>query len=128
VVDPFDPPARDWLPGHRGVDLAAVRGSVVHAAGDGVVIWAGPVAGRGVLVVLHADGRRTTYEPVDPLVAVGGEVLAGDAIGVVVRGTGHCGGSYPCLHWGLVRGDTYLDPMRLLDPREPVLLPLGAGP
>ena len=127
VTRRFDPGAFDWLPGHRGVDLAAVRGSVVHAAGPGVVTWASPIAGRGVVVIAHPDGRRTTYEPVDSLVHVGERVAAGDTIGVVVSGAGHCGGTSPCLHWGLLRDQTYLDPMRLLDPREPVLLPLGAG-
>ena len=34
VVRGFDPPPQPWLPGHRGVDLAAPPGAVVRS-GDG---------------------------------------------------------------------------------------------
>jgi murein DD-endopeptidase MepM/ murein hydrolase activator NlpD len=123
VLDRFDPPARQWLPGHRGVDLDASVGDLVRAAGAGRVTWAGPLAGRGVVVVRHPDGRRTTYEPVDPVVAVGDEVATGDPLGRLATGVGHCGGVVSCLHWGLRRDDDYLDPMLLLRRGRPVLLP-----
>src|SRR5690242_19929717 len=71
VVRPFDPPPQPWLPGHRGVDLAAGAGAPVYAAGAGTVRFAGQVAGRGVVSVDHAGGLRTTYEPVTPAVAEG---------------------------------------------------------
>lgn len=123
VVRPFAPPPWPWLPGHRGVDLAAVRGTIVRAAGGGTVTVAGDIAGRGVVVVAHPDGLRTTYEPVSPLVSVGDVVAAGDALGTVADGAVHCGGPDPCLHWGLRRGHAYLDPMLLLEPLRAVLLP-----
>ncbi|MBI1377776.1 MAG: peptidoglycan DD-metalloendopeptidase family protein [Frankiales bacterium] len=123
VVRGFDPPARPWLPGHRGVDLDARPGDVVRAAGPGVVTWAGDLAGRGVVVVTHPDGLRTTYEPVDASVPGGADVAAGAVLGRVGTGSAHCGGIAACLHWGLRRGRDYLDPMRLLDPGRPVLLP-----
>jgi murein DD-endopeptidase MepM/ murein hydrolase activator NlpD len=123
VVRPFAPPPMAWLPGHRGVDLAAERGDVVRAAGAGTVTVAGEIAGRGVVVVSHADGLRTTYEPVTAAVAVGQAVAAGDEIGTLAAGAAHCGGAVPCLHWGLRRGRDYLDPMLLLEPLRPVLLP-----
>ncbi|MDA8434651.1 MAG: M23 family metallopeptidase [Actinomycetales bacterium] len=123
VLDRFDPPVRRWLPGHRGVDLDAAMGDVVRAAGPGTVTWAAPLAGRGVVVVRHPDGRRTTYEPVDAVVTVGDDVTTGDRIGRVAPGVGHCGGVPSCLHWGLRRGDDYLDPMLLLRRGRPVLLP-----
>ena len=123
VLRGFDPPPQPWLPGHRGVDLDADVGDQVLAAGAGTVTWAGPVAGRGVVVVEHADGRRTTYEPVDPSVTFGDLVDAGDPVGVLSTGEGHCGGVPSCLHWGLRRGHDYLDPMLLLRHGRPVLLP-----
>jgi murein DD-endopeptidase MepM/ murein hydrolase activator NlpD len=123
VVDPFDPPAHDWLPGHRGVDLLAFGGDAVRAAGPGVVVFAGPVGGRGVVTVLHDDGRRTTYEPVAPEVGIGDVVDGGQVIGRVHEGAGHCGELPSCLHWGLLRGEDYLDPMRLMRPGRPTLLP-----
>ena len=81
-----------WLPGHRGVDLAAERGDVVRAARAGTVTVAGDIAGRGVVVVSHLGGLRTTYEPVVAVVAVGDAVDAGDVIGTLAGGDVHCGG------------------------------------
>jgi murein DD-endopeptidase MepM/ murein hydrolase activator NlpD len=128
VLDPFRPPAQDWMPGHRGVDLDARPGDEVRAAADGLVLWAGDLAGRGVVSVLHGDGRRTTYEPLLASVAIGDEVSAGQVLGRLATGASHCGGVASCLHWGLRRGDAYLDPMALLGPSgRPRLLPLGAG-
>jgi len=125
VVRGFEPPERRWLPGHRGVDLAASAGSTVRAAGAGVVTHAGTVAGRGVVVVSHGD-LRTTYEPVASAVSTGTRVEAGQAIGTLAGVGSHCAPK-ACLHWGLLHGDTYLDPLGLLRARPVRLLPLGSG-
>jgi len=109
VVAPFAPGAAKWNPGHRGVDLAAASQTWVHAAGAGRVVYAGDLAGRGVVSIDHG-GLRTTYEPVDPIVSVGEQVFAGEVIGQIAATGGHC----RCLHWGLKRESTYFDPMRLL--------------
>ena len=123
VIRNFQPPPKNWLPGHRGVDLAVVPGDHVRAAGAGTVTFAGPLAGRGVVVVSHG-ALRTTYEPVTASVAVGDSVTAGQRIGVIAVGASHCGEYPSCLHWGLRRGDNYLDPLALLAMVHPVLLPL----
>lgn len=124
VVRPFAPGPTPYSPGHYGADLAAAEGEVVLAAGGGEVTYAGLVAGRGVVVVSH--GRlRTTYEPVVAAVRVGDRVLAGARLGEV--GTGHPCPAASCLHWGLRRGDTYLDPVLLV--HGPVrLLPADGAP
>ncbi|GAB3750928.1 M23 family metallopeptidase [Microlunatus parietis] len=109
VARPFDPPTTRWGAGHRGVDLAAPAGSPVLAAAAGTVTYAQPLAGRGVLVVDHG-ATRTTYEPVTATVPVGTRVTAGQRIGTLQPG--HCP-PRDCLHWGWLRGDTYLDPLRL---------------
>jgi murein DD-endopeptidase MepM/ murein hydrolase activator NlpD len=129
VLDPFRPPERPWLPGHRGVDLLAAPGTEVLASGAGIVLWSGLLAGRGVVSVLHGDGRRTTYEPVEAEVGIGDLVGAGTRIGRIGVGTSHCAGVVSCLHWGLLTAtDDYLDPLSLLGPAgRPRLLPLGAG-
>jgi murein DD-endopeptidase MepM/ murein hydrolase activator NlpD len=124
VVRGFEPPERRWLPGHRGVDLAASAGSTVRAAGAGVVTHAGAVAGRGVVVVSHGD-LRTTYEPVAAAVSTGGRVDAGQAIGTLAAVGSHCA-PQACLHWGLLHGDTYRDPLGLLRGHAVRLLPLGS--
>ena len=53
------------------------------AAGDGVVAFAGMVAGRPVVSIDHAGGLRTTYEPVDPSVGAGQAVARGSPIGTL---------------------------------------------
>jgi murein DD-endopeptidase MepM/ murein hydrolase activator NlpD len=126
VVTPFRPPARPWLPGHRGVDLAATPGAIVVAAGDGTVRFAGVVAGVGVVSVDHANGLRTTYEPIRPSVRAGQQIGAGTTLGTLVPG--HPGCPVPaCLHWGLRRGDVYLNPLALLGLAPVRLLPLRPG-
>lgn len=123
VLAPAVLPSAPWLPGHRGVDLAAAAGDVVLAPADGAVAFAGTVVDRGVVTVAHDGGPRSSFEPVRSLVPVGSPVARGDPVAVVQGTGGHCGGR--CLHWGVRRGQTYLDPLLLLRPPEPpVLLPL----
>jgi murein DD-endopeptidase MepM/ murein hydrolase activator NlpD len=127
VARPFDQPPFRYGRGHRGADLAGSAGQAVLAARDGVVVFAGPVAGRGVVSVEHADGLRTTYEPVTGTVAVGVRVARGDPVGVLEAGHAGCPAE-ACLHWGVRRGvrstSEYLDPLVLLRPRHVRLLPL----
>lgn len=122
VVRPFQPPSTPYGPGHRGVDLGSVAGSAVLAAGDGVVAFAGRLADRELVSVRHANGIRTTYEPVAPLVAAGEVVRRGQPIGVLLAGHPECAAA-ACLHWGAKRGEAYLDPLRLLGPGPVRLLP-----
>ncbi|MCF6505822.1 M23 family metallopeptidase [Blastococcus sp. MG754426] len=124
VTRPFEPPPHRYGPGHRGVDLAAAPGSPVLAAGDGVVVFAGMVAGRPVVSVEHAGGLRTTYEPVRPSVGAGRPVARGEPLGVLDPGHDGCPVA-ACLHWGARRGEVYLDPLSLLRLPRVRLLPLG---
>ena len=123
VVRGFDPPDQPWQPGHRGVDLLGSIGADVVAARAGRVVFAGTLAGRGVVVVSHGT-LRTTYLPVRPFVDVGQQVGTGEVIGRLAVGHGCPGGS--CLHWGLKRGDSYLDPLSLLETGPVRLLPAAA--
>jgi murein DD-endopeptidase MepM/ murein hydrolase activator NlpD len=123
VSRPFDPPDSPYTAGHRGVDLAGSAGAAVHAAGGGVVVFAGMVAGRPVVSVDHPGGLRTTYEPVDPAVGAGARVDRGTVLGVLAPGHAGCPAD-ACLHWGLRRGEAYLDPLGLLRPPRIRLLPL----
>ncbi|MBM9466863.1 M23 family metallopeptidase [Nakamurella sp. YIM 132084] len=115
VLMPFGDPAHRYAPGHRGVDLAAPAGASVLAAADGVVTFAGPVAGRPVLTVRHDSGLRSSFEPVTATVATGSRVSRGQVLGTLV-GAGHAScAPASCLHWGVrLPDDTYLDPMALL--------------
>jgi murein DD-endopeptidase MepM/ murein hydrolase activator NlpD len=138
LLRPFAPPPVRWAAGHRGVDLAAAPGDRVRAPAGGTVSFAGRVAGRGVVaVVLDGSGGlplRTTFEPVDAVVAAGERVSAGQLLGTVEESGpgsgagseagGHCG-VRSCLHWGLLRGEVYLDPLFLLGRARSRLYPLN---
>lgn len=119
----FTPPPERWLSGHRGVDLPATAGQEVLAAGEGVVTVARKVAGRGVVTVAHANGLRTTYLPVDAAVTEGQPVRTGEVLGTVGGADGHCPAT--CLHWGLLSGGLYLDPLLLMGLGQVRLLPTG---
>ncbi|MFF0204995.1 murein hydrolase activator EnvC family protein [Streptomyces sp. NPDC005017] len=118
VLRGWQPPPTPYAAGHRGVDLAAAPGTPVRTVAAGRVSFAGRVAGKGVVsVALTATGEpplRTTYEPVRAAVREGDEVSAGQVIGTVEAAGSHC--VRPCVHWGLRRGDAYLDPLSLLPP------------
>lgn len=127
VVKYFDAPETPYSAGHRGVDLAAVPGQEVLAAEAGVVVFAGPVAGRPVISVDHDGGLRTTYEPVAPKVAVGDQVYRGQVLGTVLAGHPGCSVA-ACLHWGVRRGEEYADPLALVgEVGEYRLKPWGGG-
>ncbi|MCL2782022.1 MAG: M23 family metallopeptidase [Actinomycetia bacterium] len=120
VLRPFESPPSPYAAGHRGVDLLTPADGLALAAGDGQVSFAGPVAGRGVVVVTHPDGIRTEYEPLVPAVAVGQVVSAGTPLGQVSGEHVSCPSG--CLHWGARRGSVYVDPLSLLRPLGPVRL------
>jgi murein DD-endopeptidase MepM/ murein hydrolase activator NlpD len=111
------------------VDLLGAVGASVRAAQPGTVTFAGRLAGRGVVVVSHGS-TRTTYEPLTATVAVGDPVDAGTVLGRLELLGSHC---LPraCLHWGLLEGERYLDPLTLVGGGPVRLLPLvdaGAEP
>ncbi|MEU1852094.1 M23 family metallopeptidase [Streptomyces sp. NPDC019990] len=116
VLRGWDPPATVYGRGHRGVDLTAAPGAPVRAVAAGRVSFAGRVAGKGVVSVeLAGTGDpplRTTYEPVTASVEEGTEVAPGEVIGTVAASGSHC--TATCVHWGLRRGESYLNPLSLL--------------
>lgn len=119
IVRPFRPPSRRWLPGHRGVDLAAPPGAPVLAAGAGTVAFAGTLFGEDIVVVSHG-GVRTSYEPVEASVRVGEQVARGDVLGKLTTDGPNAVDDHPgtVLHWGLLAGHghgvRYYDPLLLL--------------
>lgn len=116
VLTTFQPPVTRYGTGHRGVDLAAPIGAVISSAGAGVVVYAAPLAGRGVVSVEHAGGLRTTYEPVTAAVVAGQYVPAGAVLGRLEGGHDSCAPA-SCLHLGARLPDrVYLDPMSLFGP------------
>ncbi|WP_143822641.1 M23 family metallopeptidase [Mycetocola reblochoni] len=143
VLRAFDPPASDFGPGHRGVDLGS-DDSTVMAIASGTVSFVGCVAGTPVVSVDHGHGRISSYLPVDAAVRVGERLDGGERLGRVV-GTSHlrdsppgCDTAQPCaedrcaddavLHLGLRVDGVYRDPLLVLEPRRHArLLPSAGG-
>ncbi|MFY9263451.1 MAG: M23 family metallopeptidase [Actinomycetaceae bacterium] len=112
VIREYSAGEQNWLPGHRGVDVELAVGSPVYAAGSGTVIYAGMLNDRSLVSIEHANGLRTTYEPVTALVTVGEHVVGGQLIGTL--DAGHCVFN-ECLHWGAKYGsEDYINPLALL--------------
>src|SRR5437773_2013390 len=82
ITDPFRPPATPYGPGNRGVYYRTTNGAAVRAAAAGEVVFAGAVGNSLHVVVLHADGIRTTYSFLRTVaVARGNRVEAGATVG-----------------------------------------------
>jgi murein DD-endopeptidase MepM/ murein hydrolase activator NlpD len=83
---------------HEGVDLAAVVGTPVMAAGGGIVIFAGHQHDFGNLVEIdHGNGIVTRYAHCSRLEVKEGEVVRRGQIIAAVGDTGHATG--PHLHF-----------------------------
>jgi hypothetical protein len=111
--DPFTHRQR-W---HDGVDLGQPCGDAVQASLDGTVAYTGWAGGYGNrIIVRHADrgGRTfaTTYNHLSRIdVTVGRVVKQGEVIARI----GSTGRSTAChLHFEVILGGSYVDPMRFL--------------
>ncbi|WIA98890.1 murein hydrolase activator EnvC [Curtobacterium sp. MCBA15_012] len=123
----WEAPADEYAAGHRGIDVDAAVGTQTVAVADGVVSFAGQVAGRGVVSIDHGDGLVSTLDSVAPLVAGGEVVRRGDPIGTVA--VGHCSAEASCVHLGARVDGRYIDPTPYLPAAAwPVLLPESAWP
>ncbi len=122
VDDPFRAPDTTYGPGHRGIEYDTAAGVIVGASANGVVVFAGDVAGQAWVTVLHPDGVRSTYGPLASVgVATGQSVRGGDPIGTTAGRlllTTRVGANYvdPALLLASVSGEIHLVP-------EPATLP-----
>ncbi|MDR7568631.1 MAG: M23 family metallopeptidase [Armatimonadota bacterium] len=104
---------RRWRRHHVGIDIAAPRGTPIHAARSGRVSYAGWYGGYGLLVVLdHGDGLETHYGHASRILVRPGQWVAQGQRIALVGCTGACTG--PHLHFEVrVRGKP-VDPIRYL--------------
>ncbi len=104
IVRGFAPIGR--YAGHWGIDIAAAPGNPVTAADNGVVTFAGDVAGVLSVTVHHGGGLRTSYSYLESIgVAVGQPVGRGSTLGL--SGVDH---ENPAIHFSVRVGDQYQDP------------------
>ena len=122
IVLPFDPPEQPWLPGHRGVDLAADDGLTLIAPADCVIAFGGKVAGKSVVTLRHGL-LTSTFEPAQTEKRVGSAVKRGQPFATVRGSSDHCDGV--CIQWGVKRAQNdYLDPARQVLARRIMLKPM----
>lgn len=117
----YDGPAQPWLSGHRGIDLAAKAGEDLLAPGDGVISFAGTVAGKDVVSMKYGK-MVLTFEPAVTDMETGAAVSRGQRFAKVGERSDHC--DDVCLHWGIRDGEkSYLDPASMTSPYRIVLKP-----
>lgn len=109
-ADPMGGQGTDF---HLGNDLAAAQGTLILAAADGVVRYAGTHNSYGNYVrIVHADGDETLYAHMQYLfVRTGQQVQAGQVLGTVGQ-TGNATG--PHLHFEILHKGMRYDPSEAL--------------
>lgn len=114
LVNQYRQPNSDYSAGHRGVDYLVQNDQIVMAPADGKVWFAGQVAQRPLLSVLHDGGYLTEYEPVCTDLKSGETVFAGQEIArVCPAGSNyiqHCSSAL-CLHFSMRHLGAYLSPL-----------------
>ncbi|WP_457743649.1 peptidoglycan DD-metalloendopeptidase family protein [Sulfurimonas sp.] len=112
---------RRWHPilhkwkAHLGIDYAARRGTPVHAAGSGTIIWCARMGSYGNLIkIRHADGYETRYAHLKSFrhgMHRGKHVKKGEIIayvGTTGRSTG------PHLHFELRKHGRAINPLKVV--------------
>ncbi len=103
---------------HKGLDIAAQKGSVILAAEDGTVTYAGnKLRGYGNLVIIHhKDGYSTLYAHADKLLTRRNKKVYRGQIIALIGSTGRS--TAPHLHFEVRRGKKTYDPHPLLKSRK----------
>ncbi len=98
---------------HGGIDVAAPRGSAIHAVAGGEVVFSGRRGRAGNVVDVRDGDVISTYAHVQrALVRAGQKVAAGDVV-ATVGSTGRSTG--PHVHFSVTREGQTIDPAALLD-------------
>ncbi len=108
VLDPFRLPDGPYAAGNRGIEYDTAVNMSIAAAGSGVVVFAGPVAGDLHITIDHGDGLLSSYSFIDSIgVSRGDQVGAGEPIAIA-------GGPF---HFGTRVNGRYVDPTDLFGVR-----------
>ena len=98
---------------HKGIDLAAQRGTAVLASHDGIIIYTGKeFKGYGKMIMIEKDNWATLYGHLDKIVVYEGQkIRQGEVIGALGN-TGRSSG--PHLHFEIRKTDGPIDPLPYL--------------
>jgi len=114
IIAEFQAPITRYGAGKRGLDYGSEVGQPVIASASGTVMFAGQVAGRLAVSLLHSDGITTTYTDMASVTVRRSAVVIGGSV---------IGASGTSFHFGAKRGDRYIDPASLFG--TPYLVPLN---
>ena len=99
---------------HKGMDIAAPRGTNIYAAEEGIVLYADSLNGHGnKIVLLHADGYTTHYSHLYTIMISKDEKVSKGQIIGLVGSTGLS--TAPHLHFEIRKDGEALDPSEYLD-------------
>ncbi len=113
-------PLLGFVRAHPGVDYGAPEGTPVWSVGDGTVTQAGWSGGCGLAVKIHhRNGFDTMYCHLSRVMVAAGSRVGQKQVVGRVGSTGLSTG--PHLHYAVLRGGSYVNPLQLQFPRgEPV--------
>ena len=98
---------------HEGIDLGAPFGSPIYATGDGVVEFAGPGDGYGLLIEInHGNGVTTRYAHLSRIKVKEGQKVTRQTVIGMLGNTGRSTG--PHLHYEVRVSDTPKDPLKFI--------------
>jgi len=101
---------------HLGIDVAAPKGSAIHAVAGGEVTFSGRRGRAGNVVDVRAGDVVSTYAHVQrTLVRRGQKVAVGDVL-ATVGSTGRSTG--PHVHFAVTRDGQAVDPSTVLEPED----------
>jgi murein DD-endopeptidase MepM/ murein hydrolase activator NlpD len=110
-VDPLSHKMRS----HKGVDLAAPKGTAIASPLPGTVVSAGYENGYGnTILIQHSDGLRTRYGHLDSINVKAGEKISEQQMIGTVGDSGRSTG--PHLHFEVIRMGKPVDPLRAIGP------------
>jgi len=102
---------------HQGIDVANKTGTKIHAAGDGVVTFAGVKSGWGRMVLInHGYGYVSQYAHCSSINVLEGQLVKRGEVIATCGSTGRTTG--PHLHFGIQLRGKFIDPMKVLSTGE----------
>jgi len=94
---------------HDGIDISNRIGTPIHAAADGVVIYAGRLGGYGLIVILKHEGRfKTIYAHNRKILVKKGDTVRQGQVIAELGNSGNATG--PHLHFEIRCGQEAVDP------------------
>ena len=124
----WNPPTKGWLSSnygwrthpvsntkkfHAGVDIAAPKGTAIHAVAPGRVIYVGSRGGYGKLVIIaHANGISTRYGHCSQILVKNGQMVKEGQLIAKVGATGVATGNH--CHFEVRKNGKTQNPMKYL--------------